>query len=72
MRMIKFDFILYNEQANPVWTFSFECKDFLLLAKTGFSKSFIFQGISLPDIFAILSKPTQMCVLDKARFHSNY
>lgn len=50
MGMIIFGFTLHAKQADAVWTLLYECRDLLLLAKTGFGKSIIFQLFSLMSI----------------------
>ena len=42
---ILFSFILRDAQVEAIWTLFYEQKDFLLLARTGFGKSLIFQLI---------------------------
>lgn len=63
MGMIIFGFTLHNEQADAVWTLSFECRDLLLLAKTGFGKSLIFQlppFMSMPPGVVIVLMPLKL------------
>ena len=43
MELIIFGFIFQKTQVDAVWTLFYEQKDLLLLVKTSFSKSLIFQ-----------------------------
>ena len=43
MGLIVFGFTLHEGQIDAIWTLFYEQKDLLLLAKTGFRKSLIFQ-----------------------------
>lgn len=43
MGLIIFSFSLYSDQIDAIQTLFYEYKDFLIFAKTGFRKSFIFQ-----------------------------
>ena len=45
--LIVFGFTLHTAQIDAIYTFCYEQRDFLLLAKTGFGKSLIFQLLLL-------------------------
>lgn len=57
MGLVIFGFTLQESQVNAVWTLFYEQRDLLLLAKTGFGKSLIFQ--LLPFMF----EPTGIVII---------
>lgn len=67
--MVVFEFTLNDEQVDAIWTLCYKHEDLLLLAKTGFGKSVIFQlppfmsspsGVVIILSLSNFSKPSKM------------
>lgn len=56
--LVVFRFFLHETQIEAIWTLFYKCKDLLLLAKTGFGKSLIFQLL-----FFMILVPTSRVIL---------